>query len=701
MKRFFTALATFSLIETIGRHPAIAASVLTLLGVGGASGIAMLITPTPVPQVSSNFNPNQNPGFTLNGLRLNQGVSGSTQLPTNPPDSAVFYGEMMTNANIAGTSGIEVPFNGAELNRYGNPGQPNFFFQRIWGSFQGIPWMLNPGPSFEVNGSVSGGSNYASGFYPFTVPSSGCARAPTGVWWNGSSTSFQQVDPGFGCPVPASAFSLNAAAIAANIPGSGAQQATGASSTPTTCAVVNGEAVVTAQVAVAHGVTPGITYPLAGFTPSGYNGTYTALLGTTGTTLVGTTGAGSCPATVSAEGTALSGTGASLTFPAVSATNPYAAGSTGITTKGGQHICFWLGENGDDSAFPGSQFLEMVNSSGSALPGSPMLIPYLNQGTGNWTGYVATGAQPSLTITALNPYSITAASFNATTGFATFTTSTNPGYTAGSEFTVSGVTSTGPGSFNLTYVAVAGTSGTTVVANPLNGPAGVPTASSLTGSSAWSSGGSMASVVLPGSQVYGASISVILPYGTDGSTGTGGTGTYALTSNQTGYTFAASISGSTLTVTGGAAQSLTFGTTFTLGGNTYVITGLGTGVGQAGTYTVSPAISASGTASATGAIGSSGSPVTIAAYNQFYFSAITTNNPGVITVTPHTQASTGDFFSVLGSASATFSTTANYGWGGSLGNFATLWGALPNQSGGAPSTTDLASICTKSTDIQT
>ena len=352
MKRFFTALATFSLIETIGRHPAIAASVLTLLGVGGASGIAMLITPTPVPQVSSNFNPNQNPGFTLNGLRLNQGVSGSTQLPTNPPDSAVFYGEMMTNANIAGTSGIEVPFNGAELNRYGNPGQPNFFFQRIWGSFQGIPWMLNPGPSFEVNGSVSGGSNYASGFYPFTVPSSGCARAPTGVWWNGSSTSFQQVDPGFGCPVPASAFSLNAAAIAANIPGSGAQQATGASSTPTTCAVVNGEAVVTAQVAVAHGVTPGITYPLAGFTPSGYNGTYTALLGTTGTTLVGTTGAGSCPATVSAEGTALSGTGASLTFPAVSATNPYAAGSTGITTKGGQHICFWLGENGDDFGFP-------------------------------------------------------------------------------------------------------------------------------------------------------------------------------------------------------------------------------------------------------------------------------------------------------------------------------------------------------------
>ncbi len=45
--------------------------------------------------------------------------------------------------------------------------------------------------------------------------------------------------------------------------------------------------------------------------------------------------------------------------------------------------------------------------------------------------------------------------------------------------------------------------------------------------------------------------------------------------------------------------------------------------------------------------------------------------------------------------------SAKVGWGGALGNIATLWGVLPSQAGGAPSTSDLASICTKTTDIQT
>jgi hypothetical protein len=705
MKRFLASLSTISLIEVIGRHPAMAAGMLSLLGVGGGAVISgMLTPPTLLPQISSNFNPNQSPGYTLNGLKLNQGVSGAAQLPANAPDSAAFYGEMMINPNLNYASGVEVPFNGAELNHNQVPGQPDFFFQRTFPSFPGIPWGLNPGPTFVTAGSAGAGSNYASGFYPFTAPSSGCARAPTGVWQGGSAT-FQQVDPGFGCPVPATALSMNAAAIAANVPGSGAQQATGAGSQATTCAVVNSQAVVTAHVAVAHGVTPGIAYPLASFTPSGYNGTYTALYGSTGTTLVGTTGAGSCPAAVTVEGTALSGTGASITFPLASTTNPYVSGPTGITTKSGQHICFWLGENGDDSAFPGSQFLEMVGSDGNALPGSPAIVPYLNQGTGNFTGYVTTGAQPELNITALNPYSISAASFNATTGYATFTTSTNPGYTAGSEFTVSGVTSTGPGSFNLTYVAVAGTSGTTIVANPLSGPAGVPAASALTGSSAWSSGGSMASVVLPGSQVFGVIIGVILPYGTDGSTGTGGIGSYAMTVNNASWAFtvsAVNTGTATITVSSVTPQSIIPGTTFTLGGNTYIVTSYGTGTGSTGTYIVNTGTGlVTGTATATGGIGSSGAGVvTLATYNQFYFSAAGSNTPGLITITPRTGATEGDFFSVLGSAAATFNAVANYGWGGSLGNFATLWGVLPHQLGGAPSTSDLSSICTKQTDIQ-
>jgi hypothetical protein len=716
MKRFLASLSTISLIEVIGRHPAMAAGMLSLLGVGGGAVISgMLTTPTPVPQVSSNFNPNQSPGYTLNGLKFNQGVSGAGQLPANAPDSAAFYGEMTINSNLSGALGVEVPFNGAILNHYQFPGQPDFFFQRNFLNISNISWWLNAGATIETSGSATAGSSYATGFYPFTAPSSGCARAPTGVW-QGGSTIFQQVDPGFGCPVPATALSLNAAAIAANVPGSGAQQATGAGSQATTCAVVNSQAVVTAHVAVAHGVTPGIPYPLAAFTPTGYNGTYTALYGTTGTTLVGTTGAGSCPAAVTAEGTALAGTGGALTFPLASTTT-YGNAPTGITTKSGQHICFWLNENGDNSAFPGSQSLEMVDDKGNPLPGSPAIVPNLNQGISSFVGYMTTGGQPQLTVTGLNSASISAASFNATTGYSTFTTSTNTGYVPGSEFTVSGLTSTGPGSFNLTYVAVAGTSGATVVANPLSGPAGVPTTSALTGSSAWSSGGSMASVVLPGAQIYGATNgTLILPYGTASSTGTGGTGTYALTGSQPGYSFTVSaVSGSgpwTITVTGSPAQNIVIGTTFTLSSvssTTFTITGLGTGTSGAGTYTATSTGSAplAGTATAA-AIGSSGSPVVIADYSLFYFNQSgTTANSAGLTLSARTGSSIADFFSgssgpsILGSASSTFNAVANYGWGGSLGNFATLWGVLPHQSGGAPSTSDLASICTKHTDIQT
>ena len=59
MKRFLASLSTISLVETIGRHPAIA-GILMLLGVGGgATAIAILTPPTIVPFSSSNFNPNR------------------------------------------------------------------------------------------------------------------------------------------------------------------------------------------------------------------------------------------------------------------------------------------------------------------------------------------------------------------------------------------------------------------------------------------------------------------------------------------------------------------------------------------------------------------------------------------------------------------------------------------------------------------
>ena len=277
---------------------------------------------------------------------------------------------MTVDPALGYTQSVEVPFQGMYLDANTTPGQPNFLFQRQWNGVQpGSYWWLNPGMYAQTQGSATAGSSYATGFYPFTAPVSGCIRQPTGIWQplstSGVST-LQQLDPGLGCP--ASTPTLNAAAIAANIPGSGAQQATGLAASPaqaaTTCvsnSPVSGEMKVTVNLAVAHGISPGIQYTLQGFNGTGftgYNATYFALPGTAGTTLVGetATGGGTCPTspldTSAHEGTALSGTGASITFPGVSSTNPYSYGSTGISTRNNQHICGWLVENGDDFDVP-------------------------------------------------------------------------------------------------------------------------------------------------------------------------------------------------------------------------------------------------------------------------------------------------------------------------------------------------------------
>ena len=142
-------------------------------------------------------------------------------------------------------------------------------------------------------------------------------------------------------------------------------------------------------------------------------------------------------------------------------------------TRPGQHVCLAFGEYGSDSAFPGAQFLTAVDEQGNALPGAPALVPWLNQGTANFTGYITTGAAGTLTlnVTAMKPYVISAATYSG--GLVTFTTTTDPGFVPGSEFTVSG-DQLDKRQRNLTYVAVAGTSGTTIVGNPLGGPLGAP-----------------------------------------------------------------------------------------------------------------------------------------------------------------------------------------------------------------------------------
>ena len=118
-----------------------------------------------------------------------------------------------------------------------------------------------------------------------------------------------------------------------------------------------------------------------------------------------------------------------------------------------------------------------------------------------------------------------------------------------------------------------------------------------------------------------------------------------------------------------------------------------TGTGGGGTYQLS--------ATQTAALGSSGSPVTIFAFSSFYYSAATSGNPAGGVATARSTGTFGDVFPDFGGASLTLTGSAKTGWGGALGNIATLWGVLPSQAGGAPSTSDLASICTKTTDIQT
>ena len=618
MRRVLASLAIISLVETIG-HAAIAAGVLTLLGVGGPAGGGggggSLTTPTLTPAISSNFNPNQTVGLTVNGLSPNGGTPGAIEFPaTTPTNSAAFYLEFIVNPALGYGFGSESLFSNANVaeNAAGgnDAGQPNFFFNRQWNGVQpGSWWWLNPGSTPTTAGSATAGSGYVNGVYPFTAPSAGCIRSPAGVWV-GNSGTFQQTDPGLGCPTGTQ--SLTATQIAANIPGSGAQQATSG----TTCSLFFGEAVVVTHLAVAHGLTPGLTYAMAGYTPTGYNGTYTATFGTAGTTLVGTTGAASCPAAVTSEGTALSGTGAAINFPAVSTTTPYNFGSTGIATHNGQHICGWIVENGADSNFPGSQAIEMVDNQGNSLTGSPALVPFPNQGTSDFVGSTS-GA--TLSVSSIVSHTITGATYNGTSGYVTFPVSANPAFVPGTEFTVSGIVTSpsSPNLYNQTYIAVAGTNTTQVVGEPLTGPAGIP---QPFGSSpgAYSSGGSLVSVILPGQTVAGLSAFVlIMPYGTNGTTGTA--------TSQAGQTFA--LSGAVTTVGSGP----------------------------------------------------------LFAYSSFYYGETVAGVP-----TARTAASIGDFFSEIGG-----------GWGGSIGNVATLWGVLPTQAGGAPSMADLASICKKQTDIQT
>ena len=157
---------------------------------------------------------------------------------------------------------------------------------------------------------------------------------------------------------------------------------------------------MTTTVPVAHGIYPGPpsfatpTFSLQGFSGSGntgYNGSYTPIYGTAGTTLVGTK-TGTCPANspdTSSGQTALSGTGQSITFTPFTDTSPFTINAwTGVTTNANDKFCAVVGEYGADSPTPGVQFFHGVNQNGTALTGAPAVPAWPNQGAVSFTGYV-------------------------------------------------------------------------------------------------------------------------------------------------------------------------------------------------------------------------------------------------------------------------------------------------------------------------
>ena len=703
MKRLSKFFAAFSFIELIGRHP-VWAGAMTLLGAGGIVTGIMLTPPTILPQPSAAFSQSNSFGRVNMGLKPNGGTVGAFELPSTPTNSFAIYHEILGNggwlfgSGNSATNGVQFFSSQLEVKRGYGPG-----------------WWL-PTVAFANGAGLSSshaGTGYNGGIYTWTA-ADGCssanglgAREPQGAVILAYTSQAVQVDPGFLCAENSSgqAPQVNYAAI----PGVGATQ----TATVTSCASntpVSGEYEITATVPVAHGLSPGMQFTFS--TMTHFNGTFIAAAGTSATTLKGISMAsGTCPASTD-SGTLNGGSGNSVTIAAPSLTAPFSSmNGTGVQFKPNQRVCGMFGEFGADSSFPGGQFAKYTDITGTDLPGSPAVSPWLNQGSTNFTGYVVAGTQgagtPALDVTAMNSYTVASASFSATTGYATFTMSQNPGFIVGSEFTVSGAVTTGGGNFNLTYVAVAGTSGTTIVGNPLSGPVGLPQTSSLTGSST-GSGGAMVGVIMPGMQILGAA-GYILPFENYGGTGTGGVGTYGLNSNPGTTTFTVSAVNTvtpSVTVTGTPSPQLVVGTTFTLNTFTYTITALGTGTGGAGTYIVNTGSNlATGTASNTGAVGSSGSPVSIYAAETQYYSIAASSGPGGGTATANTQSGMSDFFNVIGTQSTiggALTGNNSSGFGGNVANVGMFEGApFPTSGSGStwgPSSSSFDQLCTKTSD---
>ena len=706
LKKFLRTLATLSLWELCGRYP-VTAGVMTLLGVGGVlSGISPLSPPAITPQPSVTFTQSSAVStITNNTLRPNGGTAGAEYEPSTIGNSVAYYVEGSVDPNISTGSSYEYALGrAASANSLvvtsPGPGAPQIMVQSgIAGGLTPTNWWLSAGNlPFGVATGITKGTLYNEGYYPWTATGGGCTREPSGYVWPLNTMAVS--DPGFQCGYGAAAPSM------VSITGTGAKQSTVPTTTCTPNSPFTGEFTVTASVAVAHGVLPGQTFALTGFTPSGYNLTYTAIAGTAGTTLVGVnTSTGTCPGTVTGEGSAMSGSGGSINLTALSTTTPFTSdNTTGITTRPGGHFCGVWGEYGQDSATPGFQFASFTDREGNALPGAPAVSTWPNQGTASFTGYTITGAQgtvgPALNVTAMISFPISAAVWNNSTSV-TFTFSSNPGLWLGSEFTVSG---SNPAGYNGTYIVATGTTPNTVTvtATPLAGP--LQNVQSLSNPGAYVGSASAVSVIVPGMNVFGSTgTHYILPFGAFGATGTGGTGTYGLSGTEGTFTFTGTTTGisTDLTVSGLAATQLLAVGEAISGANIQAgttITGFGASSGH---YTMSlPSTgSVSGTVTAAGTLFSSGTPGPLNAFQGYYAVMAPVFSSGtLVTMNNRTQAVIGDFFSYIGGYSQAMPAQFN-GWGGSLANLADFWGVFPTV-GNAPSTAAIASLCKKTTDFQ-
>lgn len=512
LRRILTAIATFSIVETIGVHPwksagAIAGSML-LLGAGGvATGVIPPFTPTTVlPQPSIQFPQSNSFGQVNAGFTI---PAGAMNLPSTATASWGIYHEVMIPPPSGGhlqwlmgsnnTTSRSVVINPAQ----GSPA--TVAINQAAASSGGVsqPWWLAQVGLSPTSGSAlsySAGTGNNPGFWT-TQATTACsgpgAREPTiGLLAKvvGVAPASTIVDPGFLCGSDPST-GLGAAISAANVPGLGVTQSTGGvgGATPTTCAnntPVTGQYTVTAATAVAHGVQRGQNFRLEDFTPSGYNQTYLALPGTANTTLVGTW-TGTCPAAVSAEGFVALGTpgGIGAATPALNPNGILLSSGlntgTGVQIKASQRVCGMFGEFGSDSKFPGAQFAKYTDITGADVPGSPAVSPWLNMNVGDFTGYTVAGTQGGLgtfsasVTNALSALTVTNAVYNSgeapgqqlqnQTGFVTFTVSGAHGLSVGDTFVIAGVvtSSTPPitNVFNNTFQVLAGSTGSTIVAS--------------------------------------------------------------------------------------------------------------------------------------------------------------------------------------------------------------------------------------------